>query len=587
MNKILSKKCIAAGTAAMIILSIAATVPVAAETTKVSEVKVLDITGLANGTYKLEVLSTGLVNLTPLNIIVPNVVPPGPVPPIPPGPVPPGPTPVPTQLILAALPETISIGGKSNLIISAKTATVTITTIGGTPIVVKLINTGTADSFFGSVTVSPVVTTIYTATDTNGIKSQCTVTVGTDPDPPIPGDLSFLIIEETANRTPDMTPILMGRGEGTLRGYIGSKLPTISAGTPIRFRHIDPEQVLSLDTDSWVQASAQRPRTSLPWLVATTSTGTIDVPVDNQTLTRLISKFGQTVATATVPQVDLKGRLVFDDNNYKELLTPPTKNIPGVGVVTLGTGLRPRSQHPYYARTGSVPGTRLFSNVLTIIPRTEWPARIKAMDTAAAWPTDYCDFVCRDQANTNFCWANGPAACVDIVRRQMGQPFVETSAASVACKLNGFVNEGGWGTDALKYFASTGGCASKLWPNAAISRTYDNSTTMADRINRKALEWIELDGTGTTAFNQLASALLLGHPVAVGYNWWRHEVTATRLVALPGDKYGVEIRNSWGTWGDKNRWGLDGFSILSESKATPDDAFLLRSVTDSPYAQAL
>jgi hypothetical protein len=400
--------------------------------------------------------------------------------------------------------------------------------------------------------------------------------------------LSILVIDETGNRqtyTQDIRDLLIGRN-AAFRNWVGKKVSTEPQSKGYAFRMLDPDQSATLDSVG-MQAVVTRPRTALPWVVGvgTTPTGTPVIYENTLTINttnELIKLFGPApAASAGVPQVKL-GK-VYDDNNYRELLDQNDQTGPKK------TGLLPRSQHSKYAKIGSVPGTRLFSSVLNIIPRPEWPARIKAMDDSASWPTDYCDFICRDQKQTLFCWANGPATCVDVVRRQIGLVHVETSGASVACKINGFSNQGGMGVDALQYFASTGGVASSLWPNAAISRQYDTSTTMADRSNRKALEWLELDtnGSRTATFDQLATSIFLGHPVAVGYNWWGHEVTAVRIVQISAGVYGVEIRNSWGTWGSKNRWGFDGFSVLSESKGTPDDAFLLRSVTDSPYAQAL
>jgi hypothetical protein len=63
------------------------------------------------------------------------------------------------------------------------------------------------------------------------------------------------------------------------------------------------------------------------------------------------------------------------------------------------------------------------------------------------------------------------------------------------------------------------------------------------------------------------TCLFLRIPVAVGYNWWSHEVCAVDPVRVSAGNYGIRIRNSWGS-----SYGEDGFATLAGSKAIPDDA---------------
>ena len=74
-------------------------------------------------------------------------------------------------------------------------------------------------------------------------------------------------------------------------------------------------------------------------------------------------------------------------------------------------------------------------------------------------------------------------------------------------------------------------------------------------------------------FDQLATCLLSGIPVAIGLNWWSHEVTAMDLVETSPGVFGVRIWNSWG-----DGWEDRGMAVLSQSKATPDDAVAPRVV---------
>jgi hypothetical protein len=161
---------------------------------------------------------------------------------------------------------------------------------------------------------------------------------------------------------------------------------------------------------------------------------------------------------------------------------------------------------------------------------------------------------------------------------EAGCIHVPISAASVACKINGFVNQGGWGVDAMVYMAKYGVAEASVWPNTAISRTYDTAASDATRKRHIAYEWVQLTDN---SFDELVTALLLGHPVAVGYNWWSHEVCAVAVVEVSPGVFAILIWNSWGDWGDKNDLGIPGFTLLSKSKATPDDACMLR--TRTPY----
>lgn len=265
------------------------------------------------------------------------------------------------------------------------------------------------------------------------------------------------------------------------------------------------------------------------------------------------------------------GAHLYDESNYRELL---------VGGLA---GTRPRGEHPRYSAYGSIPGTVRFEDAMPAkIARGEWPQRIAEMDRFKGWATNRFTWAPRNQRQTNFCWGNGPCTAAEIAANVQGMPFVEWSAASVCCPINGWRNAGGWGLDAVEYLVSDGACAGSIWPNAAISRNYVAAAD-ADRPNRKVLEWIDVPAGD---FDAMATCLLLGFACAVGYDFWQHEVTACRLVAVGGSSYGVEIRNSWGSWGSSNEHGVDGFSVLAEGKGTPDDCQAVRQVTASMVVPA-
>jgi hypothetical protein len=61
------------------------------------------------------------------------------------------------------------------------------------------------------------------------------------------------------------------------------------------------------------------------------------------------------------------------------------------------------------------------------------------------------------------------------------------------------------------------------------------------------------------------TAILMDEPVAMGLDWWRHEVLG---VEADYDNRGflIGIANSWGTG-----WGEDGFGWLTEGRSIASD----------------
>lgn len=238
-----------------------------------------------------------------------------------------------------------------------------------------------------------------------------------------------------------------------------------------------------------------------------------------------------------------------------------------------GRGRVPRdfAKEPF----GSLPFAGPFD--LPLIPRSEWSERIEAIERSKSRLTDLCDVLgvkVKNQQQTNYCWINAPVHCLEIIRAVQGQKYVELSPASVGAKIKGFRNEGGWGTEGLRYLVDHGCVPTSLWPANAIDRKYDNHEADAARAHYQVDEWYDLQ---PRSFVQLMTCLFHRFPVAIGLNWWGHEVTAMNPVKLDGsDRFGVTIDNSWGT-----DWGENGRSVLSESKATPDDAVAPRVGTAS------
>ena len=501
-----------------------------------------------------------------------------------PPPVPP--TPVSDASInLTAYPVDISTGETSFLLLvtsGIKVATISNAGDGGGDLDVDC----SSGRWFGSV--KPAKTTEYTAKAkspaiavTKGIPTA-TIRVGeAPPTPPTPikaEGLHILFREESADRAKldeKVRAALIGRAQGGLRDWSGNNAVTGKDGQVPAFRLYDKdltEAQTFKDEKIWTEASkylnSVNPTT--PWVLAFDDTKFLSQAIGPDTGAELLklwpkAKLAGQEGKFTYQATKFK---LYDDSNYKELLNAPAN---------MKFGLKPRNTHPRYA-TEVPAGFSKFNEKLTVIPKAQWSAWIKFNNLHRMFPVHYCDFPVRNQESTNFCWANGPCAAMEIKAREMGLPHVATSAASIACKINDFRNEGGWGIDAMEQMTKTGIAEASTWPNAAINRKYDTAAADATRLKHFSLEWIQLTDR---SFEELVSALLLGHPVAVGYNWWSHEVVAVAVVETSPNVFAVLIWNSWGEWGDKNDLGISGFSLLSQSKATPDDACMVR--TRTPY----
>lgn len=212
---------------------------------------------------------------------------------------------------------------------------------------------------------------------------------------------------------------------------------------------------------------------------------------------------------------------------------------------------------------------------LPLIPRDQWRERIEEQERKGTHLRALCEqygMAVLNQGSTNYCWINAPIWCAMVQRIAAGLPIIRLSPASVGAKIKGFRNNGGWGTEGLEYIAEHGAVPSDIWPPNAINRQYDNATSDAERPKYRVREWWDIPRN----FDKLATCLFSNTPVAIGLNWWRHEVTAMRVVSLGGGKFGIEIANSWG-----EGWSDNGYGVLTESKGTPDDAVAPRTVTPS------
>lgn len=207
-----------------------------------------------------------------------------------------------------------------------------------------------------------------------------------------------------------------------------------------------------------------------------------------------------------------------------------------------------------------------------LIPQSEWQARIQEREerkTTLYAQITTAKLPAKDQQRLNYCWCFGPTQCVEIVRLLQNEPMVSLSPASVGGPITGFRNVGGYGPTALEFIVKNGICPSSAWPDTALDSRYYTPANRKLASEYRVTEWWELEPGN---LDQLVSCLLLGIPVAGGFDWWSHEVAMIDPVWRDGQVC-VRIRNQWQGWGD------DNFAVLQGPRMIPDDAVCPRVAT--------
>jgi len=259
----------------------------------------------------------------------------------------------------------------------------------------------------------------------------------------------------------------------------------------------------------------------------------------------------------------IKVKTVIDDKNYDSFLHDDNDEF------GKGYGIRDYGAAPLGTFGDTFP-KKLY------IDSTLWPEMIEKADKNKAQPFHHKQldgFDSLNQSNTNYCWGNAVIQGIHYLRAMNGLPHVPLSPASVCAPIKRYKNQGGWGSQALKYCVDHGVVPQSMWPANSRDKKYNNEETKAIRKEYQVNEFYELPDR---SFHALVSCLLRGWPVAIGLNWWRHEVLACGVHIKGSDPESdtvVEIDNSWGTG-----WGDNGHGILVRAKATPDEAVCARVI---------
>lgn len=221
---------------------------------------------------------------------------------------------------------------------------------------------------------------------------------------------------------------------------------------------------------------------------------------------------------------------------------------------------------------------------ITIIPRSEWDARIEEKVKTKSQLSDIRNrgnnggqIPALDQGQIGYCWAHSTTHCLMLCRALARLPYIPLSAYSIASTIKNGRDEGGWCGLSMKFAAEKGCAPQSLWPQG------DRSLRWAGDIAEQAKAFIPFEfyydlakpeyGQSMT-FDQVATCLLLNIPLAVDFNWWSHSVCALDLVRISAGNYGLRILNSW-----SDNWGDKGTGVLEGSKAIPDGAIGVRVMT--------
>lgn len=248
------------------------------------------------------------------------------------------------------------------------------------------------------------------------------------------------------------------------------------------------------------------------------------------------------------------GELVqIDDTNYQNFINPVVdgerKACASYGMFMPG-GSRVALSAPRFADQQKIP----------LIPESEWDDVIAQRRKDGATLKQFCEDLRLDvlnQGQTNYCWCNGFIFSAMVARLRESGQVVRLSPASVAAPVKNFQNRGGWGEEALEYMLKHGANLQYDWPANAIDRKYFTSENKEKAMRNQVIEYYRCE-----SWEEVGSAIIAGHPCAVGYNWWGHLVCG---VDIEEGAHDLVIANSWG-----QRWGDNGFGVLKGSKKYPN-----------------
>lgn len=211
-----------------------------------------------------------------------------------------------------------------------------------------------------------------------------------------------------------------------------------------------------------------------------------------------------------------------------------------------------------------------------LVPESEIIDRIKEAEERKTRVSDLVTLAglpCKDQDGIPYCWIHGPTHALEVTRVVQNEPVVLLSATSAGARIKNFRKQGGWGKEGLQWLSDNGVNTQAEWPENNLSRSLDTAASRESAKKYRATEWWELRPRN---WHQHMSCLIRRIPIAVGLNYWAHEVCDYELVVLDGEIC-VRFRNSWTmNWPTQ---GAGGYSIRRGNKKFADDAVAPRVAT--------
>jgi hypothetical protein len=234
-----------------------------------------------------------------------------------------------------------------------------------------------------------------------------------------------------------------------------------------------------------------------------------------------------------------------------------------VAELTDGTrGLLPRD----YSKVpmGAIPHTSPFVEAVPIIPESEWPARIAAMQ--GKWIRYLYPGNAKDdyQNGLGYCWAFSLAQSAMMIRALEGQSYKLLLAESLGYDVN-WRNAGNYCSSAIEAAGKTGFCEASYSPaRFNLKPSTWKPGWQENGLQYRITEWWELGNVNMR--QEVATAMMLGFPVYTGYNRFSHAIALDEC-GLDGKTFWVHSPNTHGPGED---WTLKG------TVAIPDEAYVPR-----------
>lgn len=261
--------------------------------------------------------------------------------------------------------------------------------------------------------------------------------------------------------------------------------------------------------------------------------------------------------------------LIIDDSNYKEFIGDG-EHVEFDGVKrALCYRPRPADVQCKYSRKPD----------FKLIPRNEWPSRIKDIEQSGAGLMDRARKMgkrCLDQGQTNYCHANSAVNGIIYARMAQGEAYVDLSAGSVGGPATGYVNAGAWIHQDLEVLVERGAASVEFVPPNQVSKSgWKPGAEENAKLHRAEFYYDLMSKSDGKMFDRVMTLLLQGYALPNGYNWWSHSVTSVQPY-YDGADFGIYTENSWGS-----SYGDGGFFVMKEGRGTPDDAYCVQAATAS------